>query len=144
MNLILKNLEKRCLTLTGTGYSPMYCDGNSLWTGTTSTICGTTTTLSGTELMSASSTLSNPYCTKFDQYSTGLIHDELTKKTYRVFYPELIKNVEFYPPAVKMTFNDGVVTTSVAQGDDRYNPEQGMIMCILQYIFMGKTYNNML
>lgn len=64
-------------------------------------------------------------------------------KFYRMFNPEKIKNVEFYPPAVKMTFTDGTVTTSVAQGDDKYNPEQGMIMCILQYIFMGKTYNNM-
>ena len=141
-----EEFRKRVLTWNGTDYSSRYCDGNSFtsgWTGTLSTTCGTTTTLSGTELISASSILSNPYCTKFDQYSTGLIHDELTKKTYRVFYPELIKNVEFYPPAVKMTFKDGTVTTSVAQGDDEYNPEQGMIMCILQYIFMGKTYNNM-
>lgn len=105
-----EEFRTRCLTLTGTGYSPMYCDRNYV---------------------------------DFDQYSTGSIHDELEKKTYRIFYPELIKNVEFYPPAVKMTFKDGTVTTSVAQGDDKYNPEQGMIMCILQYIFMGKTYNNM-
>lgn len=106
-----EEFRKRCLTLTGTGYSPMYCDGNSRTRDlveTTSTICDTT-----------------------------------TRKAYNLFVPEKIKNVEFYPPAVKMTFNDGAVTTSVAQGDDKYNPEQGMIMCILQYIFMGKTYNNM-
>ena len=73
----------------------------------------------------------------------SLIVDKTTRKAYNLFVPEKIKNVEFYPPAVKMTFTDGTVTTSVAQGDDKYNPEQGMIMCILQYIFMGKTYNNM-
>lgn len=64
-------------------------------------------------------------------------------KKYNSFTPACIKDVQFYPPAVKMTFIDGTVTTSVAQGDDEYNPEQGMIMCILQYIFGGKTYNNM-
>ena len=105
-----EEFRKRSLTLTGTGYSPMYCDR---------------------------------YFCNLDRYSFSLICDELTKKAYKVFYPELIENVEFYPPAVKMTFTDGTVTTSVAQGDDKYNPEQGMIMCILQYIFMGKTYNNM-
>ena len=64
-------------------------------------------------------------------------------KFYKIFVPSSIKDVQFYPPAVKMTFTDGTVTTSVAQGDDEYNPEQGMIMCILQYIFGNKTYNNM-
>ena len=64
-------------------------------------------------------------------------------KKYNGFTPNYIKDVQFYPPAVKMTFTDGTVTTSVAQGDDEYNPEQGMIMCILQYIFGDKTYNNM-
>lgn len=106
-----EDFRKRVLTLTGTDYSPMYCDGKSFtsdWVETTSIICDTT-----------------------------------TRKVYHLFVPEKITNVEFYPPAVKMTFNDGTVTTSVAQGDDEYNPEQGMIMCILQYIFMGKTYNNM-
>lgn len=68
---------------------------------------------------------------------------KLDTKLYRVFTPSRIKDVQFYPPAVKMTFQDGTVTTSVAQGDDEYNPEQGMIMCILQYIFGNKTYNNM-
>lgn len=92
----------------------------------------------GTELILASS-MCNTYI-DLDQYGSGLIYN---KKPYKLFYPELIKNVEFFPPAVKMTFKDGTVTTSVAQGDDEYNPEQGMIMCILQYIFMGKTYNNM-
>ena len=64
-------------------------------------------------------------------------------KKYNGFTPNYIKDVQFFPPAVKMTFTDGTVTTSVAQGDDEYNPEQGMIMCILQYIFGDKTYNNM-
>ena len=68
---------------------------------------------------------------------------KLNTKLYRFFTPSRIKDVQFYPPAVKMTFTDGTVTTSVAQGDDEYNPEQGMIMCILQYIFGNKTYNNM-
>ena len=64
-------------------------------------------------------------------------------KSYKGFCPNDIKDVQFYPPAVKMFFRDGTVTTSVAQGDDQYDPEQGMIMCILQYIFRNKTYNNM-
>lgn len=99
----------------------------------------------GTELVLASS-MYNTYV-DLDQYDSGLIYNNsgsiYNKKPYKLFYPELIKKVEFYPPAVKMTFKDGAVTTSVAQGDDAYDPEQGMIMCILQYIFMGKTYNNM-
>ena len=74
---------------------------------------------------------------------TGSAMNGFILKSYKWFTPEYIKDVQFYPPAVKMTFTDGTVTTSVAQGDDEYNPEQGMIMCILQYIFGDKTYNNM-
>ena len=59
------------------------------------------------------------------------------------FRPELIENVEFYPPAVKMTFSDGRVITSTPQKGDAYDPEMGMIMCILKYIWSGSGYNTM-
>ena len=63
---------------------------------------------------------------------------------YKFFTPEEIKNVEFYPPATKMTFADGIVTTSVARDGDEYNKEVGMMVCIMKYIFNGKKgYNNM-
>lgn len=66
---------------------------------------------------------------------------------YRYFTPYfsayMIKNVEFYPPATKMTFVDGTVTTSVAQEGDEFNKEVGMMVCIMKYIFKGKGYNNM-
>lgn len=55
-----------------------------------------------------------------------------------------IANVEFYPPATKMTFKDGTVTTSVAQDGDEFNKETGMLHCIMKYIFKDNTYNNML
>lgn len=106
-----EEFRKRSLMLTGTGYSPMYCDRND-------------------RVFNVGNI-------------TAVSYNVVTGKMYRMFDPNKIKDVEFYPPAVKMTFTDGTVTTSVAQGDDKYNPEQGMIMCILQYIFMGKTYNNM-
>lgn len=59
------------------------------------------------------------------------------------FTPDMIKNVEFYPPAVKMTFTDGKVITSTPQKGDDYDPEMGMIMCILKYIWGGSGYNTM-
>lgn len=59
------------------------------------------------------------------------------------FHPESIENVEFYPPAVKMTFKDGKVITSTPQKGDSYDPEMGMIMCILKYIWGGSGYNTM-
>lgn len=55
-----------------------------------------------------------------------------------------IANVEFYPPATKMTFADGTVTTSVAQDGDEFNKETGMLHCIMKYIFRDNSYNNML
>lgn len=69
--------------------------------------------------------------------------NNITMKTYRYFTPSCIKDVQFYPPATKMFFTDGTVITSVAQDGDEYNKEDGMIMCILEYIFGDKKYNNM-
>lgn len=62
---------------------------------------------------------------------------------YNYFTPEMIKDVQFYPPATKMIFKDGSVTVSVAQEGDEYSPEVGMMVCILKYIFDSKKYNNM-
>lgn len=59
------------------------------------------------------------------------------------FESSMIKNVEFYPPAVKMTFTDGTVTTAVAQGEDEYDPEIGMMTCIMKFLFKGSSYNNL-
>ena len=57
------------------------------------------------------------------------------------FRPSNIANVEFYPPAVKMTFQDGTVTTAVAQEGDEFNPDIGMMVCIMKYIWGGTKYN---
>lgn len=68
---------------------------------------------------------------------------EIVEIPYRIFNPDDIKDVEFYPPATKITFRDGTVTTSVAQEGDEFNKEVGMMVCIMKYIFKGKRYNNM-
>lgn len=68
----------------------------------------------------------------------------ITTMKYNIFHPEMIENVEFYPPATKMTFTDGTVITTVAQEGDEFNKETGMMTCIMEYIFKGKQYNNML
>lgn len=60
------------------------------------------------------------------------------------FSPELIQNVEFYPPAVKMTFRDGSVTTAVPQEGDEYDPKTGMMVCIMKYIWKTVNYNTAL
>lgn len=67
------------------------------------------------------------------------------KEPKQCFYGHIadhIEDVEFYPPAVKMTFKDGTVITHSACGDDEYDPEIGMAMCVLDYIWGGKQYNN--
>ena len=58
----------------------------------------------------------------------------------RGFNPEDIKKVEFYPPAVKMTFVDGKVVTASAKDGDEYDPEYGMMVCILKYLWNGSGY----
>lgn len=58
------------------------------------------------------------------------------------FAPSDVVNVEFYPPAVKMFFKDGTVTVATPHGDDEYDPEMGMTMCIFKYIWGDKSYNN--
>lgn len=68
---------------------------------------------------------------------------EIVEIPYRIFNPDDIVDVEFYPPATKMTFRDGTVTTAVAQEGDEFNKEVGMMVCIMKYVFIGKGYNNM-
>ena len=63
---------------------------------------------------------------------------------YKSFTPNCIKNIEFYPPATKVTFTDGTVTTAVARGEDDFDECTGVLHCIMEYIFNGKTYNNMI
>lgn len=63
---------------------------------------------------------------------------------YRPFTPDRIKNVEFYPPATKVTFQDGVVITTTAQEGDEFDEYTGVMHCIMEYIFNGKKYNNMI
>lgn len=60
---------------------------------------------------------------------------------YKAFKPDMIVNVEFFPPAVKMTFRDGTVTSASAKEGDSYDPEMGMMMCINKYIWKGSSYN---
>lgn len=64
-------------------------------------------------------------------------------KTQRIFTPDKIVSVEFFPPATKMTFTDDTVTTAVAQPGDEFSKEVGMMVCIMKYIFGDKSYNNM-
>lgn len=68
----------------------------------------------------------------------------ITTSKYNIFSHNMIVNVEFYPPATKMTFIDGTVITTIAQEGDEFNKETGMMTCIMEYIFKGKQYNNML
>lgn len=68
---------------------------------------------------------------------------EYELKPQRIFTANKIASVEFFPPATKMTFVDGTVTTSVAQEGDEFNKEVGMMVCVMKYIFGDKSYNNM-
>lgn len=71
-------------------------------------------------------------------------------KPIRGFDPSMIKDVRIFDEvkngktiqAVKMFFTDGTTTVSTPQNGDTFDPEMGMIMCILQYIWEGKRYNN--
>lgn len=81
-------------------------------------------------------------------YDKKYIRDDIQKKLqdlfgeYKKFSPDMVAEVEFYPPAVKMTFKDGTVTTASAKDGDAYDPEMGMIMCINKYVWKGSGYNN--
>lgn len=63
---------------------------------------------------------------------------------YKYFHPGLIKDVQFYPPAVKMIFTDGTIMTATAHGDDVYDPYTGVMVCIFKYMFGDNTYLNMI
>lgn len=63
---------------------------------------------------------------------------------YRPFTPDKIKDVKFYPPATKVTFQDGVVITTTAQEGDEFDEYTDVMHCIMEYIFNGKKYNNMI
>lgn len=63
-----------------------------------------------------------------------------TLKKMTTFSPEMIKKVEFYEPAVKMTFTDGRVVSASAKEGDKYDPEFGMMVCILKYLWGGSKY----
>lgn len=60
------------------------------------------------------------------------------------FSPDKIKNVEFFPRVVKMTFTDGTVTTAVPQEGDEYDKKTGMMVCIMKYIWRDINYNTAL
>lgn len=62
---------------------------------------------------------------------------------YNIFKPDFIKDVKILDRAVKMEFYDGTVTTGAARDGDEFNPEIGMMICIMEYIFGDRTYNNM-
>lgn len=72
----------------------------------------------------------------------NIINDQPNISIDSGFHPANITNVEFYPPAVKMTFMDGTVTTAVAQKGDEYSPETGMMVCIMKYIWKTQNFNN--
>lgn len=77
-----------------------------------------------------------------DDVITRLLRGSDVLKKYNDFTPNMVSNVEFFPPAVKMTFEDGTVTTASAQEGDTFDPEMGMMMCINKYIWKGSGYNN--
>lgn len=78
-------------------------------------------------------------------YQQKMLQEMIYGKTIDCgFYPEDISNVEFYPPAVKMTFRDGTVTTAVPQEGDEYDPKTGMMVCIMKYIWSEQNYNTAL
>ncbi len=60
--------------------------------------------------------------------------------TVKINFKRLIKKVEFYPPAVKMTFTDGKVVVASAKDGDEYDPEYGMMVCVLKYLWNGSGY----
>lgn len=62
------------------------------------------------------------------------------KKQLKALLKDLIKKVEFYPPAVKMTFADGKVVTASAKDGDEYDPEYGMMVCVMKYLWNGSGY----
>lgn len=62
----------------------------------------------------------------------------------KLFSPDKIKNVEFFPRVVKMTFTDGTVTTAVPQEGDEYDKKTGMMVCIMKYIWRDINYNTAL
>ncbi len=66
------------------------------------------------------------------------------EEEYKIFTPDKIKEVKFYPPATKVTFKDGTVVTTTAQEGDEFDEYTGIMTCIMEYIFKGKTYNNMI
>lgn len=68
---------------------------------------------------------------------------DLPVSGYKMFNPNKIADVEFYPPATKMTFTDGSVVTATAREGDSFSPETGMMVCIMKYIFGDQKYNNM-
>lgn len=82
-----------------------------------------------------------------EEYRRALASTELTVtkpivilKETTTFSPEMIKKVEFYPPAVKMTFTDGKVVVASAKDGDEYDPEYGMMVCVLKYLWNGSGY----
>lgn len=52
----------------------------------------------------------------------------------------LIKKVEFYPPATKLILKDGREYVSVAQEGDEFDKLQGVKECLLKFLFNGNSY----
>ena len=87
----------------------------------------------------------------YGRYLDGLYYDSYGRllNTTSIYEPEkivkspfksLIKKVEFYPPAVKMTFADDKVVTASAKDGDEYDPEYGMMVCVMKYLWKGSGY----
>lgn len=52
----------------------------------------------------------------------------------------LIKKVEFYPPATKLILKDGREYVSVAQEGDEFDKLRGVKECLLKFLFNGNSY----
>lgn len=86
---------------------------------------------------------SSPYREYYENYLKTSEETHNNNSSFSNFSPNMIENVKFYPPATKMFFKDGSVTTSVAHKEDKFDPSIGMMICIFKYIFKGNSYNNM-
>lgn len=94
------------------------------------------------DLVVTSSRSRNGYSTLHEEAFLNELRNMYCKKEKgkKMFSSKDIKKVEFYPPAVKMTFVDGKVVTASAKDGDEYDSEYGMMVCVLKYLWNGSGY----
>lgn len=74
-------------------------------------------------------------------YYGGIIHNDMSvDSNIKSIKLNLIKKVEFYPPATKLILKDGREYVSVAQEGDTFDKLQGVKECLLKFLFDGNSY----